>query len=52
MIHRLLVPEVREEISRRFLETGFSYVAVDLQGYRTGSFNEAVIRKANSGTVT
>lgn len=48
MIHRLLVPEVSEEITLRFLEAGFSYVAVDLQGYRTGSLNEAVIPKAKS----
>lgn len=39
---RLVAPAVREEIVRRFREAGFVHVAVDLQGYRTGSLNEAV----------
>src|SRR3972149_6890139 len=39
---RLGAPAVREEIVRRFREAGFVHVAVDLQGYRTGSLNEAV----------
>lgn len=39
---RLLVPKVRDEIIRRFREAGFAYVAVDLEGYRSGSLNEAV----------
>lgn len=38
---RLFAPEVRGEIVRRFREAGFAHVAVDLQGYRTGSLNEA-----------
>ena len=50
MIPRLLVPEVREEIIQRFVEVGFTYVAVDLQGYRTGSLNEAVAHKPPSGS--
>ncbi len=40
-IPRLFPPEVRDEIVRRFQEAGFVHVAVDLQGYRTGSLNEA-----------
>jgi len=39
---RLVAPAVHEEIVRRFREAGFVHVAVDLQGYRTGSLNEAV----------
>lgn len=39
-IPRLFVAEVREEISRRFQEAGFTFVTVDLQGYRTGSLNK------------
>lgn len=45
-IDRLLEPEVREEIVRSFKATGFSYVSLDLQGYRMGSLNEAVVRAA------
>jgi uncharacterized protein len=37
---RLLAAEIREEIAQRFKESGFLYVTVDLQGYRTGSLNE------------
>lgn len=40
-IPRLVAPEVREVIVQRFREAGFIHVAVDLQGYRTGSLNEA-----------
>ena len=41
-LQKLLAPEVRGEITQRFREAGFTYVTVDLQGYRTGSLNEAV----------
>ena len=40
-MQRLFSPEVRDEIVRRFREAGFVHVAVDLQGYRTGSLNQA-----------
>ncbi|MEC4669500.1 MAG: ATP-dependent sacrificial sulfur transferase LarE [candidate division NC10 bacterium] len=40
-LHRLFLPEVRDEIVQRFRAAGFVHVAVDLQGYRTGSLNEA-----------
>jgi uncharacterized protein len=33
---------MREEIVRQIKAAGFIYVAVDLQGYRTGSMNESV----------
>ena len=39
---RLFQTEVKETILRRFRQSGFTYVSVDLQGYRTGSMNEAV----------
>ncbi len=39
-IPRLVVPEVRDEVVRRFRAAGFVHVDVDLQGYRTGSLNE------------
>ena len=40
---RLMVRETREAVVRRFKELGFNYVSLDLQGYRTGSLNEAVL---------
>jgi len=33
---------LREEVSRLVKATGFVYVALDLQGYRTGAMNETV----------
>ena len=36
----IMLPDVRESIVRRFRELGFTYVSLDLTGYRTGSMNE------------
>ena len=37
---RLLEPRLREELVAEFKAAGFTYVALDLEGYRTGSMNE------------
>ncbi|MBI4215793.1 MAG: ATP-dependent sacrificial sulfur transferase LarE [Chloroflexi bacterium] len=39
---RLLEPDVRERILRHFRSLGYTYVALDLGGYRTGSMNEVL----------
>ncbi len=39
---RVLKREVVEELARRFRELGFTYVTLDLQGFRSGSMNEAI----------
>jgi len=39
---RMLQQEVREQIVEALKEYGFSYVTMDLQGYRTGSLNETI----------
>jgi uncharacterized protein len=39
----LLEPDIREAILYKFRDLGFTYVALDLQGYRTGSMNEAML---------
>jgi uncharacterized protein len=36
---RLLDPDLRKEVVGAFKEAGFKYVALDLEGYRTGSMN-------------
>jgi uncharacterized protein len=41
-IARLADGEVREELTRRFLELGFQYLTLDLQGFRSGSLNQLV----------
>lgn len=38
----LKVVELRDQIFDRFRELGFTYVTLDLQGYRTGSMNEVL----------
>lgn len=43
---RLFDPVTREAIVKRFKEIGFHYVSVDLQGFRSGSLNEALQHKA------
>ena len=44
-IDRLLDRETREAIVERFKEIGFTFVSLDLQGYRTGSMNESLRNK-------
>ncbi len=41
-IKRLLDDELRENVVTRLKELGFTYVTLDLQGYRTGSMNEVL----------
>jgi pyridinium-3,5-biscarboxylic acid mononucleotide sulfurtransferase len=43
---RALSPEMAAAIAERLKSAGFAYVALDLQGYRQGSFNEALPRPA------
>ena len=43
---RLLDAETREAIIREVRAAGYTYVALDLQGYRSGSLNEALLRRA------
>lgn len=40
---RLMQPDIREKIVTNFKKYGFTYVTMDLQGYRTGSMNETLI---------
>ncbi|MBW2056105.1 MAG: ATP-dependent sacrificial sulfur transferase LarE [Deltaproteobacteria bacterium] len=39
-ISRFLEPKLRERVTRGLKEMGFTYVALDLEGYRSGSMNE------------
>ena len=41
-IARFADPSLRERICCRLKEYGFSYVSLDLTGYRTGSMNEVL----------
>jgi uncharacterized protein len=44
-IAKFFDPSVREAIVKRFKALGFSYVSMDLQGFRSGSLNEALQKK-------
>ena len=37
---RIIDDEMRGRVLTEFKDAGFTYVALDLQGYRTGSMNE------------
>jgi pyridinium-3,5-biscarboxylic acid mononucleotide sulfurtransferase len=43
---RLLEPGIRDDVVRAGKRHGFTYVALDLAGYRTGSHNEVLVGKA------
>jgi uncharacterized protein len=50
-IPRLVDPSLREELVAHLKQLGFTYITLDLQGYRTGSMNEvlpAAVRREHS----
>ena len=48
-VHELAEPGLRERVNQGMKEQGFLYVTLDLQGYRTGSLNEALPPAEASG---
>lgn len=42
---RILQKDLLEELARRFRELGFTYVTLDLQGFRSGSMNDVLPQK-------
>ena len=43
-IEKIAAEGTRSEIVKRFKELGFSYITLDLKGYRSGSMNETLQR--------
>jgi len=41
-LNKFFNEHLMDQIARKFKETGFPYVTLDLQGYRTGSLNEVL----------
>lgn len=41
-IEVFLAPPFREKVTNKLKQIGYSYVALDLQGYRAGSMNETL----------
>ncbi len=50
-LHRLLDEPLRLSIVAQLKELGFTYVTLDLQGYRTGSMNEVLTREAKESYI-
>jgi len=48
-ILRLLDPKVRDQAAAELRALGYGYVTLDLQGYRTGSLNEALSPRVKPG---
>ena len=51
-VPRLLTPDVRDVVVKKFRAAGFSYVTIDMEGYRTGSLNRVApvpARLVNAG---
>jgi uncharacterized protein len=46
---RLLDANVRDQVVAAVRDAGYPFVTLDLQGYRTGSLNEALLRRKRSG---
>lgn len=47
-MHRLLEPDLRQAVVDDLKRLGFSWVALDLQGFRSGSLNEALTDSRNT----
>jgi pyridinium-3,5-biscarboxylic acid mononucleotide sulfurtransferase len=45
-LQRAMTPEIASEIAVKLKQVGFTYVALDLQGYRQGSLNETISIRA------
>ncbi len=45
---KLFSRDVMEAITTSFKELGFTYVCLDLEGYRTGSMNEKLVKKVET----
>ena len=43
-VRRLMAPEVRAKVNAHLRQLGYTWVSVDLTGYRMGSLNEALPR--------
>lgn len=46
---RLLDPELRRAVVKAFKEAGWAYVALDLEGYRSGAMNEVLSSTEKTG---
>jgi uncharacterized protein len=45
------IVELRESINARFIELGYTYVALDLEGYRSGKMNDTLPSLVRMGSI-
>jgi PP-loop superfamily ATP-utilizing enzyme len=45
-IPNIATKSIRSQINAHFKSLGYRYVTLDLQGYRSGSFNEGVLKNS------
>jgi pyridinium-3,5-biscarboxylic acid mononucleotide sulfurtransferase len=50
-IARLVQEPLRSELVSHFRQLGFTYITIDLQGYRTGSMNEVLSEEEKKGYI-
>jgi uncharacterized protein len=43
-MEKMLQPDIREAVYSGIKQVGFTYVALDIRGYRTGSMNETIVK--------
>ncbi len=48
-LSRLLDPQMRQRVVAEISAIGYTYVALDLQGYHTGSLNYTLLRRSHNG---
>jgi uncharacterized protein len=41
-LERIIAPEVRKAIVERFRKIGYNHIAIDMEGYISGSMNRAI----------
>lgn len=49
---KIMSPRIMDEIAKKFEELGYTYVTLDLKGYRTGSMNETLAGVPDTGGKT
>ena len=50
-IERIIEPQLRENLVKKFKQIGFTHIALDLEGYVTGSMNRDLINVREKGSV-
>ncbi len=47
-LQKILTVDNLEKIKKKFKELGFTYITIDIEGYRLGSLNEGILKEGNN----